>query len=523
MYLIGVDVGGTKVNVGIVNEAGTVLAGQRIPTAGENLAGRITDTAGALLSGLSLTAEEITAAGVCVPGTVSGDGKTVLKMPNLPVDGTELVREIGCGLGLPVLCLQDSRAAAFGEALVGAAKDTDVSVTVTLGTGIGTGIVMHGEIYGGAGGAAGEMGHLPAVPGGRPCGCGKCGCLEKYAAGGGLSLTAAEMYGEGKDAAYLFAQAEAGDVRAKEAILEAVRMLSDGLVSVLNLLSPDCLLLGGGLSLQRSLFTEPLMDALREKCYSAGQRIPKIAPAALGEDAPMIGAALYARSQYRRRPVLSASFMCADILHLGDSLRELESAEIGFVHYDIMDNHFVPNLMLPDEIVPRLRAVTDMPFDFHIMTEKPETVVARLDLRPGDFVSIHYESTVHLQRVLALVRDRGAIPAVALNPATPIECLAEVLDDVGMILLMTVNPGFAGQKIVPAAIEKVKKVRRMLADLGRTDILIEVDGNCSFENVPKLHRAGADVFVVGSSSVFHKDYTVKTATEKLFRLMDGCE
>ncbi len=521
MYLIGVDIGGTKVNVGIVDGAGAVLAKQRIPTAGDNLARRIIVAAQTLLASLSLTAEDVAAAGVCVPGTVSEDGKCVLKMPNLPVDGTELVREIGCGLGLSVICLQDSRAAAFAEALVGAAKDTDVSVTVTLGTGIGTGIVMNGAIYSGACGTAGEIGHLPAVPEGRPCGCGRRGCLEKYAAGGGLSLTAAEMYGEGKDAAYLFAQAKAGDEGAKDAIREAVQMLSDGLVSIQNLLSPDCLLLGGGLSAQRALFTEPLITAVREKCYGAGRRIPKIAPAALGEDAPMIGAALYARSQYRRSPVLSASCMCADILHLGDSLREIEAAGIGYIHYDIMDNHFVPNLMLPDEIVPRLRAVTDMPFDFHIMTERPETVVARLDLRPGDYVSVHYESTVHLQRVLSLVRQRGAIPAVALNPATPVECLSEVLDDVGMILLMTVNPGFAGQKIVPAAIEKVKKVRRMLADLGRTDILLEVDGNCSFENVPKLYRAGADVFVVGSSSVFHKDYTVRSAAEKLLTMIDG--
>lgn len=119
--------------------------------------------------------------------------------------------------------------------------------------------------------------------------------------------------------------------------------------------------------------------------------------------------------------------------------------------------------------------------------------------------------------MLELVRQKGAIPAVALNPSTPLECIREVLDDVGMILIMTVNPGFAGQKIVAQSFDKVNRAKQMLKTLGYSHIRIEVDGNCSFENVPKLYDAGADLFVVGTSSVFKKGLSIREGTEKLYQ------
>lgn len=171
------------------------------------------------------------------------------------------------------------------------------------------------------------------------------------------------------------------------------------------------------------------------------------------------------------------------------------------------------------EFLNKLRGGTSLPFDFHVMCEKPETVVEKLDIKEGDIVSIHYESTPHLHRVISLVKDKGARPAVAINPATPIWMLEEILPDIEMVLVMSVNPGFAGQKIVPSSFDKIKKMKQYLLEKGFDNILIEVDGCCSFENVPKMYDAGADVFVVGTSSVFKSGMTIKEGADKLLGLL----
>ena len=203
--------------------------------------------------------------------------------------------------------------------------------------------------------------------------------------------------------------------------------------------------------------------------------------------------------------------MCADILNLGSALKELEAAGIGYIHCDLMDNHFVPNLMLPPEMLSKLHDATDIPFDYHLMTEKPETVIPMLKLKSGDMVAIHYESTVHLQRIISMIKSAGAFAAVAINPATPIEMLSEILPELDAVLIMTVNPGFAGQKLCPGALDKIARIKEMLRARGLNDVIIMVDGNCSFENIPKMRAAGADVFVVGTSSVFNGKTSIKDA------------
>jgi len=211
--------------------------------------------------------------------------------------------------------------------------------------------------------------------------------------------------------------------------------------------------------------------------------------------------------------------MCADVLNLAKALDEIKEAGIQYIHCDIMDNHFVPNLMLPMELLNKLHEYSDMVFDYHIMAENPITIIEKLALKEEDYVSVHYESTNHLQLALNAVKERGAKAAVAINPATPIEVIYEVLPMIDMVLVMSVNPGFAGQKIVPTSFDKIKRMRKMLDNLGYENIKIQVDGNCSFENVPKMYEAGADIFVVGTSSVFKKDMSVKEGTDKLYELL----
>lgn len=204
-------------------------------------------------------------------------------------------------------------------------------------------------------------------------------------------------------------------------------------------------------------------------------------------------------------PGVSPSMMCADALNLGADAVALEKAGAQYFHYDVMDGDFVPNFMLGPDVIKAVRKVSAVPADIHLMIKNPERHLHLFDLRPGDVVSVHQESTIHLQRTLAAIRQAGAQAAVALNPATPLGSIEDVLPDLDMVLVMTVNPGFAGQKLVPQTLAKITRLRRMLDEKGYSHVRIEVDGNVSFENAVKMRAAGADLFVAGTSAVFRED------------------
>ena len=515
MYKIGIDIGGTKINTGIFDaDTKCIIKYKKSYTADiGDLSEYINKTVGMLCKESNINPKGIESCGIGIPGTVSEDGKKVIKTTNTNIVFDDIVKKTEAVLDIPVKLVQDSRAAAWGEYLCGGGKGTKSLVCVTLGTGIGTGIVLNGEIYNGALGCAGEMGHLLAVENGRICGCGKRGCLEKYCAGGGLDITAKEILGENKTAANLFDEAGKGNEKAQEAIKKAVEMLGTGLISIVNLFSPECILFSGGLSNQKDMYLIPVIEYIKKHCYMA-DRLPIIREAELGELSPLYGAAFIPMNK-KRKPYLSASIMCADILNFKEALREIEESGIDYLHCDIMDNHFVPNMMMPMEFLNKLRGTTNLPFDFHIMAERPETVIEKLDIKENDIISIHYESTIHLNRVITLVKQKGAKACVAINPATPITVLDEILSDTDAILVMSVNPGFAGQKLVKSSFEKIKKLRTYLDKNGYSDIKIEVDGNCSFENVPKMYDAGAEIFVVGTSSVFKENTKICDGVSKL--------
>lgn len=203
--------------------------------------------------------------------------------------------------------------------------------------------------------------------------------------------------------------------------------------------------------------------------------------------------------------MIAPSIMCISEWHDTKNIfRQLKENGIAMIHADVMDGKFVPNLMLGTESIKHLREVTDIPLDIHMMVEKPEEKLDWFDIQPGEYVSVHAESTRHLQRTLAKIADYGAHPMVALNPATPLCMLEDVLDDVSGVLLMTVNPGFAGQKLVPQTLGKITRLRELLDKTGHEEVFIEVDGNVSFENAPKMYHAGARAFVCGTSSILGK-------------------
>ncbi len=215
------------------------------------------------------------------------------------------------------------------------------------------------------------------------------------------------------------------------------------------------------------------------------------------------------------KSLISPSLMCADFLKLGDELKKLEAAGIEYLHIDIMDGEFVPNFQLGTDFIKKLKGATKIPLDVHMMVKNPENKLDWIPFEEGDYVSVHYEACTHLQRALSMIRARGGKPMLALNPGTPLSVIEEVLPDLDAILVMTVNPGFAGQKLIPSTLDKIKRLRSYLDEKGYGHIEIECDGNVSFENAKKMREAGANIFVAGTSSIYAKTGSFEENIQKL--------
>lgn len=211
---------------------------------------------------------------------------------------------------------------------------------------------------------------------------------------------------------------------------------------------------------------------------------------------------------------ISASVMCADFLHLERVVRELEASGADFLHFDIMDGHFVPNFTMGPDILKSIRGETDIPFDTHLMVYEPERYIETFIQAGSDLVVIHVEACRHLHRTIDLIRGNGAQAGVAINPATPLSALDYLLDEVDVVLIMAVDPGFVGQTMIPSAIGKIRRLKQKI-DEARLGVQIQVDGNVSFENAPKMVLAGADILVAGTSSVFRRDMTIAEGMEAL--------
>ena len=197
--------------------------------------------------------------------------------------------------------------------------------------------------------------------------------------------------------------------------------------------------------------------------------------------------------------------MCSDLIDLKETIRIFEEEGIEYLHIDMMDGSFVPNFGLGVDYIRGLRKLTNIPLDIHLMVKDPEYKFQWIGIQPTDSVSIHYESTFQVQRALDYLVPYGCKRFLAINPATPVSALEEVLDYIDGINLLMVNPGFAGQKIVPSTIKKAQKVANLLRQAGREDIILEVDGNITPENGRILRDIGASRFVAGTSSIFKGD------------------
>jgi len=202
---------------------------------------------------------------------------------------------------------------------------------------------------------------------------------------------------------------------------------------------------------------------------------------------------------------IAPSILSADFAHLADEILSVEKAGADYIHIDVMDGHFVPNITIGPLLVEAVRTVTRLPLDVHLMIEKPDHYIDAFAQAGSTILTVHPEACCHLQRTLQTIRGKGIKPALALNPATPLCVLDHVLDDIEMILIMTVNPGFGGQRFIPAMFSKIEQLHRQIERSGH-NISIEVDGGISIENIQEVARTGADVFVSGSGIFKTTDY-----------------
>ena len=211
---------------------------------------------------------------------------------------------------------------------------------------------------------------------------------------------------------------------------------------------------------------------------------------------------------------LSTSVMCADLLNMEKAVADLEKAGIDYLHVDIMDGSFVPNITLGFDLINAIKKVSNIPLDIHMMVQQPVRFLDSMHLGAEDIVCVHYESDVHVHRTLEQIRKKGCKTGLALNPQTPVSCVQHLSDYTDMLLIMTVSPGFAGQKMFTGALEKTKQARALLDSSGYAHIPIEVDGNISFENGKNLSQCGADIFVLGTSSLFIPGKDMKQSAEE---------
>lgn len=203
---------------------------------------------------------------------------------------------------------------------------------------------------------------------------------------------------------------------------------------------------------------------------------------------------------------IAPSILSADFTKLGEEIKAVEEAGADYIHIDVMDGHFVPNITVGPMIVKAVRRATDLPLDVHLMIENPQMYIDDFVKAGSDLITVHVETVTHLHRLLGVIRDAGVKAGAALNPATPLSSIEHVLNNMDMVVLMTVNPGFGGQSFIPEVLPKIEELKRMIGQKG-IEVDIEVDGGINIDNIGQVAQAGANIFVAGNAIFGSQNYT----------------
>lgn len=214
--------------------------------------------------------------------------------------------------------------------------------------------------------------------------------------------------------------------------------------------------------------------------------------------------------------LIAPSILSADFMRLGEEVRAAEEAGADILHLDIMDGHFVPNITIGPAIVAAIRKITKLPLDVHLMIEDPDKYLPDFASAGADYLTVHFEASVHLHRTVQWINEKGIKAGVSINPATPVSQLESIIGDIDLVLLMSVNPGFGGQKFIPMTMDKIRKVREMIRTAGSRAV-IEIDGGVKQDNAKVIADAGADILVMGSAFFESGNYkkTMENLNDKL--------
>lgn len=215
---------------------------------------------------------------------------------------------------------------------------------------------------------------------------------------------------------------------------------------------------------------------------------------------------------------LAASLVCSNMLDLESEIRSLEEGGIDYIHFDVMDGNFVPRLGLHPEMLKSIKSITKIPVDVHLMIDNPDFFIPDFVKAGGDIIVVHAETTKHLHHTIKMIRDMGARAGVALNPGTSLHALDYILDDIDLIMLMAINPGIVGHKLIPRALDKISELKEKLANY--PNIIIEVDGGVNPESAPEMIKRGANLLVCGTSMIFKPDIEVGKKLKEVRKALD---
>lgn len=509
MVTLGMDIGGTNIRLGAVDRQGNMAAFQHVR---KEAVFKEADCVEALNSFVqSFMAEKIpgkTVGGLCIglPATLNRDKTTICNAPNVKgLDGVCLGWQMQAALKIPVWLLRDVEALFYFDRTRMPLEAFDVIAAVYVGTGIGNVIVIEGKVLQGAHGRAGELGHIPQWGSQETCGCGNTACVEPFCGGKYLARLQQES----------FPQTPIQDLFVHHAghplLQEYIQRLAIPFAAEVNILDPGALVLGGGVTAMAGFPMQAFEQEIRRHVRKPlPEQELQIFISCGGDENGVVGAGCYVWEQLeqhktaRKQPkrLLCPSMMCADVGHLDKEISALEEAGADIFHLDMMDGAFVPNFGMGLQDIRHILKNSRIACDVHLMIENPGVYVELFADMGANIIYVHPETDRHCLRTLERIRAAGVKPGIALNPGTAVETIYPLLQMAAYVLVMTVNPGFAGQAYLPFVDEKID---RLLQLRRQHNFQIVIDGACAPGVIQRLGAKGVDGFVLGTAALFGKE------------------